>query len=95
MQALMEIFLNFRGEGGGQSYDAKSYLSVLEPIEEILRWGQSEGEFRAFDTAVMAMTVQRAIDGLPFLLQADPGRDLSTYAEELVTLFDRATRTAG
>jgi AcrR family transcriptional regulator len=93
MSALMEIFLNWRPEGGGGSYDATSERSVLEPLEGILRWGQESGMFRAFDTRVMATTIQRSIDGLPFALQADPGIDLDSYADELVTLFDRATRS--
>ncbi|GAA3834753.1 TetR family transcriptional regulator [Sphaerisporangium flaviroseum] len=92
MKALLEIFLNFQSEEGTRSYDARTDLAVLAPIEEILQWGQREGDFRAFDTRVMALTVQRAIDGLPFLLETDPGRDLDAYAEELVTLFDLATR---
>ncbi|MFC4589556.1 TetR/AcrR family transcriptional regulator [Sphaerisporangium corydalis] len=95
MKALLEIFLNHRdADGGVTSYDAATDLATLAPIEEILRWGQREGEFRMFDTRVMAMTVHRAIDGLPFLLEADPGRDLDAYGEELVTLFDLATRSA-
>jgi hypothetical protein len=41
----------------------------------------------------MAVAIQRALDGLPFLLRADPDQDLNAYAEELVTLFDLATRS--
>ncbi|WP_248958255.1 TetR/AcrR family transcriptional regulator [Sphaerisporangium perillae] len=95
MRALMEIFLNFRGEGGTRSYDAATDLGVLAPIEEILRWGQGAGEFREFDTRVMAQAVQRAIDGLPFLLEADPDRDVQADAAELATLFGLATRAGG
>ena len=39
----------------------------------------------------MAMAIQRAIDGLPFLLERYPDLDLETYARELVTLFSLAT----
>ena len=39
----------------------------------------------------MAMAVQRSVDGLPFLLQANPGIDLAAYASELVTLFELGT----
>jgi hypothetical protein len=41
---------------------------------------------------VLASTIQRSPDGLPFLLQTEPTLDLPTYAAELVTLFDQATR---
>ncbi|MGV9538870.1 TetR/AcrR family transcriptional regulator [Streptosporangium sandarakinum] len=93
MQALMEIFLDFRGQDGdGGSYDAATERQVLGSLEEILRWGQATGEFRDFDTFVMAATVQRSVDGLPFLLRTEPDLDLSHYADELATIFDLATR---
>ncbi|GAA0849479.1 TetR/AcrR family transcriptional regulator [Streptosporangium amethystogenes subsp. fukuiense] len=91
MRAMMEIFLNFRDEGGAsRSYDENE---VLGHLQRILRDGQRGGEFRDFDTFVMAATVQRALDGLPFLLEARPDLDLAACAEELVTLFDLATRS--
>ena len=40
----------------------------------------------------MAVTIQRAVDGLPFPLETHPGTDPDSYARELVTLFDLATR---
>ncbi|MGV9596306.1 TetR/AcrR family transcriptional regulator [Streptosporangium sandarakinum] len=93
MRALMEIFLDFRGQDGdGGSYDAATERQVLGSLEEILRWGQATGEFRDFDTFVMAATVQRSVDGLPFLLRTEPDLDLSHYADELATTFDLATR---
>jgi hypothetical protein len=87
MKALLEIFLNFRPASGAGSYDDGQ---VLAPIEAILRAGQESGEFRPFDTGVMAMAIQRAVDGLPFALEARPDLDLDLYARELVTLFGRA-----
>lgn len=94
MRAMMEIFLNFRDEGGAsRSYDEGDENEVLGHLQRILRDGQRGGEFRDFDTFVMAATVQRALDGLPFLLEARPDLDLAACAEELVTLFDLATRS--
>lgn len=89
MKALLEIFMN-----GGIHYDAGTDLVVLTPVEEILRAGQQGGEFRDFDTRVVAAVIQRAIDGLPFLLESHPGIDLGSYAAELVTMFRLATRRA-
>jgi hypothetical protein len=40
----------------------------------------------------MATLIQRAVDGLPFLLAAEPGLDVDSYAAEVVTTFDLATR---
>ena len=89
MTALLEIFLN-----GGFRYDASDEQAVLSPVEEILRAGQRTGEFRAFDPTVMATLIQRAVDGLPFLLAAKPDLDVAAYAAEVVTTFELATRAA-
>ena len=89
MKALLEIFLN-----GGLPYDTSAEQAVLSPIEEILRAGQRTGEFRAFDPTVMATLIQRAVDGLPFLLAAQPDLDVAAYAAEVVTTFELATRAA-
>jgi AcrR family transcriptional regulator len=88
MKALLAIFLS-----GELDYDAGSDLTVTGRVEEILRAGQRTGEFRAFDTLVMATAIQRAVDGLPFLLESTPDLDLDRYAGELVTLFELATRS--
>ncbi|MGW0481475.1 TetR family transcriptional regulator [Nonomuraea sp. NPDC003214] len=96
MQALMTIFLDWRGgEGESRSYGPDEENGVLGHLEAILRDGQSRGEFRQFDTFVMAATIQRSLDGLPFLLRTKPDLDLDVYARELVTLFDLATRSGG
>ena len=92
MEALLQVFLNFRPDGGAGSYDAATEERVLSPVEAILRHGQDGGEFRTFDTRVMAVAIQRALDGLPFLLQPRPDTDLGAYARELVTLFRLGTQ---
>jgi AcrR family transcriptional regulator len=87
MKALTEIFIN-----GGFGYDADSETAAVSPLEDILRSGQAAGEFRSFDPTVMATLVQRAVDGLPFLLQMRPGFDVAAYGREVSTVFDLATR---
>jgi AcrR family transcriptional regulator len=87
MKALLDIFLN-----GGLHYDEMAELLVVSPVEEILRRGQESGEFRTFDTRVMAVLIQRAVDGLPFLLATYPDVDVDTYAAEVATTFDLATK---
>jgi AcrR family transcriptional regulator len=87
MKALSGIFL-----GGGFGYDAGSEAAAVSPLESILRAGQESGEFRGFDPTVMATLVQRAVDGLPFLLDMRPGLDVAAYGREVVTVFDLATR---
>lgn len=87
MKAVLEIFMS-----GGIQYTPDTELVVLSPVEEILSAGQSAGEFRQFDIRIMAAVIQRAIDGLPFLLETHPDIDLGQYADELVTTFTLATR---
>jgi AcrR family transcriptional regulator len=87
MKALLAIFL-----GGGFPYDATTDQAVVSPVAGILRWGQDSGEFRSFDPVIMATLVQRAVDGLPFLLDADPGVDPLAYGAEVATAFELATR---
>lgn len=89
MKALLEIFL-----AGGLHYDAATDQAVVGHVEAILRRGQVGGEFRDFDPRVMATAVQRAVEGLPFLLESTPDLDCGTFARELVTLFELGTRAS-
>ena len=91
MVALLEIALNFRTADGKLRYSGTEEW-ILTALEALLRQGQEEGEFRAFDLRVMAVTIRRAIDAVAPLLAAHPTLDTDSYARELVTLFDRATR---
>lgn len=87
MKALLEIFVS-----GGFDYGAGDERAVVSPLEQILRAGQETGEFRDFDVTVMATLIQRAVDGLPFLLAVRPDQDIAAYAGEVITAFDLATR---
>jgi AcrR family transcriptional regulator len=89
MKALLEVFVN-----GGFDYGPATEQAVISPIEKILRDGQRAGEFRPFDPKVMATLVQRAVDGLPFLLAAEPDLDVQAYGAEVATVFDLATKAS-
>jgi len=92
MVALMEIARNVRTPDGKLRYGGATEEWILAPLEALLRQGQDEGDFRLFDLRVMAVTIRRAIDALPFLFTTTPDLDVEAYGRELVTLFDRATR---
>jgi TetR/AcrR family transcriptional regulator, fatty acid metabolism regulator protein len=92
MMAIIDIVLNVRTKDGQLRYHPGSEKPDLEALEAILRQGQADGEFRAFDLRVMAVTIRGAIDAVGRFLVAHPTLDGETYAQELVTLFDRATR---
>ncbi|MBC2931506.1 TetR/AcrR family transcriptional regulator [Nocardioides sp. zg-1228] len=85
MAALLQVVMS---GAWGQGAAGPSDVSHLE---QILREGQERGELRGFDPLVVASTVQRAVEAVPFQLQADPDLDCTAYAAELVELFDRAT----
>jgi len=86
MIALAEIMLG-AGFDEGMAGDRRA----TSELESILRLGQQTGEFRDFDPMVMATTVQRSVDGLPFALRSDPTIDCAGYARELVSIFELAT----
>jgi TetR/AcrR family transcriptional regulator, fatty acid metabolism regulator protein len=92
MVALVNIMTSVRTEQGTLRYDATAEEPILIALEDLLRKGQEEGEFRKFDTRVMAVMIRRAIDALPGLLAANRELDLEPYKREMITLFDLATR---
>ena len=91
MKALTEIFLQ-----GAMTYGPPEEAAAIGPVEDILRAGQRAGEFRKFDPAIMAALIQRAVDGLPFLLasrpELAPQSFAQRYAAETLTAFRLATR---
>jgi AcrR family transcriptional regulator len=88
MQALLRIVVS----SGMPGADSPSPQATAAPLEGLLRHGQSTGEFRSFDAATVASAIQRAIEALPFLLQAQPDLDCDRYAAELVELYLRGVR---
>lgn len=86
MRTLSAIFMH-----GGFAWSGEDQQSAQGGITDVLRWGQETGDFRTFDIDVMATTIQRSLDGIPFLQLANPDLDLTHYAAELVETFTRAT----
>ncbi|WP_457187122.1 TetR/AcrR family transcriptional regulator [Nocardioides sp. P5_E3] len=86
MSALLQVVMS------GAWGDGRPAPSDVSHLERILADGQRSGAMREFDTRVMAGTIQRAVEAVPFQLAADADLDCTAYAAELVELFDRATR---
>jgi len=84
VRALEQIILN-----GDRSWDPY-HLDALKRLTELFADGQRTGAFRPFDPRLMATTLRAAIDGAfaPLAEGLDPER----CADELVEIFDRATR---
>jgi AcrR family transcriptional regulator len=95
--ALLEIWTSFRTSDGLRLDEAAAQskpdgdLARLDP-ESIFRLGQKRREFRAFDPQAMAIALRQAIDGAVLHSSRDPHFDIDAYCEELVTIFDLATR---
>ncbi len=87
MQALLQIVLRSGGLPSGAAEGPGG-----TPLEGLLRHGQSTGEFREFDVHAVAGAIQRAIEGLPFMLTWQPDLDCDRFATELVELYLRGVR---
>ncbi len=86
MQALLQIVLSAAGLPNNPDNKQDQAES---PLEGLLRHGQTTGEFRNFDVTAVASAIQRAIEGLPFMLAAQPDLDCDRYSAELVDLYLR------
>jgi AcrR family transcriptional regulator len=94
--AILEIFLNARGEDGGAPFDEESLDYTVTTLQQLLAHFQAVGDFRPdFDPQVMAVAIRGAIDQVPPRLARDRSLDVDRYAGELAALFDRATRPEG
>ncbi|OZB94048.1 TetR/AcrR family transcriptional regulator [Paenibacillus sp. XY044] len=93
--ALTEIVTNARTPDGKLRFGGTSDDSILEPLIEILQWGQETGEFKTLterSAQVTAAAIRSAIDGVANQLLVNPGLDLAEYAAELAALFLSAVR---
>ncbi|MEV4320480.1 TetR/AcrR family transcriptional regulator [Actinocrispum sp. NPDC049592] len=80
--AVTEIFTHYR---------SKTHEAAATPLEERLRQGQRDGEFREFSPRVMAWTIRAAIDEVGRRFVATPDLDLTECARELSETFALAT----
>ena len=93
IMAVMNISGGARGDDGKPMVDLRlTFEPAVRELENLLRSGQEHGEFREFSTRVMAVTIRNAIDAVSLQLAAYPELDLKSYANELATLFNVATR---
>jgi len=90
--AVSYILMNHRDERGALYLRERSESAYLKSVISILKNGQAGGEFRSFAVLPMATTLMHAINGALAQWAANPKLSLAEYAEELVTIFDLATR---
>jgi len=94
MMAIAEIWTSFRDASGRPHLDARTLDGERTLVETVLAAGQAEGTLGDFSPRVVAITLKAALDGLLAQLALEPAIDLDAYCDELVGLFDRATRPA-
>ena len=92
MLAIGEIWSNFRDERGHRRLGDQAVTGELTEVQRALELGQADGSRGQFSARVMAVTMKAALDALLGQLADDPELDLEAYGEELVALFERATR---
>ena len=61
-------------------------------VEQVLKRGQAKGQMGAFSARVMAASMKAVLDDVLIQFADDPDLDLEAYGNELVALFERATR---
>ena len=90
--AIGQIVLNLRDPKGTPRLDLDAYEETYAGQEELFRRGQREGDLRQFDTRVMAVTYQSAIDAMLTYLAKHPEADPDRYADELTDMLLNAMR---
>ena len=94
MVAIVEIVRGgLIADGQQRVYHPAGVDEAVNILEQHLARFQSQGELRPdFDPRVMAIAIRAAIDAVPRRLAHDPDLDIDSYASEIATLFDLATR---
>lgn len=95
--AVAEIVINVRTKDGVRRFAGgfAGMDAALKPLQTMFRRGQAEGDFADFDTRTMAWAIRNLIDGVNRRRTLDSEFDFDSCIEELIALFDRATRKAG
>jgi AcrR family transcriptional regulator len=89
--ALSRLRLHLSNAGKPNQVAVNRLHKELSDIATIFKNGQTRGEFRDFDTHIMARTLRQALDGVLVEMHHHPNVSLDTYANELVSTFRHAT----
>lgn len=90
--ALSRLRLHLTHAGASNRVVVQRLHKELSDVGALFRHGQITGEFRDFDTAIMARTLRQALDGVLVEMAHHPQTNTGHYADELVTLFRYATK---
>lgn len=87
LTALNLIVHNLRQPDGTPRLTLDAYEESYQAQELLFRRGQAEGSLREFDTRVMAITYQGAIDMMLGYLGSNPDVDPDDYADKLADIL--------
>jgi AcrR family transcriptional regulator len=87
LRALARIIHNLREPDGTPRFAFAEYEDTYLAQERLFHRGQNEGTLRAFDTRVMAVTYQGAIDTMLGYLDEHPDIDALHYADNLADIL--------
>ena len=91
--AIVEIARHRVAEGPGRRLPEHEPDQAVRALAELLARFQKAGDLRAdFDPRAIAIAVRSAIDAAPARLSADPHFDIDAYAQNIIQVFDLATR---
>lgn len=90
--ALVRIYNSFRDEAGrpNPAFDVRA--DEVVSVERVLRRGQATSKLGSFSPRVIAASMKAVLDDLLIQFTDDPSLDLEAYGNELVALFERATK---
>jgi AcrR family transcriptional regulator len=87
LAALNQITRALREPDGTPAFSLSDYEDLYQGQEALFRRGQAEGSLRPFDTRVMAVTYQGAIDMMLAYIDSHPGTDIDQYADALADIL--------
>jgi AcrR family transcriptional regulator len=93
-RAIGEILANFRTPEGEPVFKLEDAEPIIAATAALFDWGQETGDFRKFDSRVMAVLLRAAIDSFSQQLAMNPDLDIQHYVDELTATFAHATRQA-
>ncbi|GAA2760730.1 TetR family transcriptional regulator [Actinopolymorpha rutila] len=92
LDAIEQIVRNLRDPDGTPRLGVDAYEETYQGQEQLFRRGQREGSLRDFDTRVMAVTYQSAVDAMLGQLAGNPDADPDQYADSLTDVILAAIR---
>lgn len=93
-RAMDEIGRKLHAPGGEAAFSVRDYERIYASREEAYRRAQEAGTFRPFNTRVMAVTYQAAVDAMLSYLDTHPDVDTGGYADALADILLAAMETS-